>query len=356
MLIDRIKEITAIQSISANEGQMRQYMAEKMQPFVDEIVYDHLGGVFGIIKSDNPNAKTVMVASHMDEVGFMVSMICENGMLKVVPVGGWNINTISAQRFTLQTDAGSEIPVVSSAISPHLLRGSHPQELQVEDILFDAGFSSKEEAIAYGVAPGNPIVPQSEAILTANGENMIAKAWDNRYGCLVILETLAKIKKENLAFNLVMGCNVQEEVGLRGAPVSAHLFKPDLFFAVDCSAANDIHPGSQTFGHLGEGFLMRIQDPRFMLLPKMKEYLVHLADEKQIPYQYYVSKGGTDAAAVQSTLSGIPSAVIGVCARYIHTHQTLFNLNDFKAAQAMLMAVLMDLDTDKINQLTNGER
>lgn len=355
MLVERIKEITEIQSISGFESKMRHYMTEQMAPYVDCIEYDRLGGVFGIIESPVKDAKTVMVAAHMDEVGFMVNMICPNGMLKVLPIGGWNTYAVSAQRFTLQTSSGQEIPVISAAIPPHLLRGKSNQELAVEDILFDAGFTSQEEALSFGVRPGDPIVPYSEAFVTANGQNMVAKAWDNRYGCLAILETLKQIDRSSLKVNVVIGCNVQEEVGLRGAPASAYQFKPDLFFAVDCSAANDMQTKEQTFGHLGEGFLLRVQDPRFIMLPRMKDYLLTVAEDEKIPYQYYISKGGTDAAAVQSALAGIPSAVIGVCARYIHTHHAMFNLADFTAAQQMLIAVLTDLDTDKVNQIIYGK-
>lgn len=350
MLVDRIKKITSIPAISGHEERMRQFMADEMRPFVDEIQYDRLGGVFGVIHSNKPDAKTVMVAAHMDEVGFMLSQIEENGTLKVIPIGGWNPATISAHRFTLLTHDGTEIPVVSSAVSPHLLKGK--ASLDTDDLRFDAGFESREEAERYGVRIGDAIVPYSEAVETINGKNMIAKAWDNRYGCLVILEALKELNREQLAINLVIGCNVQEEVGLRGAPVSAHQFKPDIFLAVDCSAANDMATKQGTFGHLGQGFLLRVQDPRYLMPVKMKNYLLDLAEQYHIPYQYYISKGGTDAAAVQSSLSGVPSAVIGVCARYIHTHHALFNLDDFESAKQLLVHLLYDIDGNRIADLT----
>lgn len=354
-LFKRIKEITEIQATSGHEDRMRHYMAEKMRPFVDEIQYDGLGGVFGIKKSNVPDAKTVMIASHMDEVGFMVSMIRDNGMLKVVPLGGWNPQVVSAQRFTLQTKEG-DYPIISSSIPPHLLRGANgSNQIDVSEILFDAGFTSKEEAMRYGVRPGDTVVPDSEAVMTANEQRVIAKAWDNRYGCLLILQLLEELQDVELNVNLVIGANVQEEVGLRGAPASAHLFKPDLFFAVDCSAANDIQTTTDTFGHLGEGFLVRIQDPRFIMLPRMRQYVLDIAEAHDIPYQYYVSKGGTDAAEVHKANQGIPSAVIGVVARYIHTHQSMFDLSDYDAAFREMSAIIRDLDTTKVNHIIYGE-
>lgn len=354
-LFDKIKTITSIKATSGHEQHMRDYMANQMKPYVDRIEYDGLGGVFGIKESKNPNAKTVMVASHMDEVGFMVTNVKANGMLQVSPLGGWNSQVVSAQRFVLQTN-GAEYPVVSSSIPPHLLRGKSGEgKIDVSDILFDAGFESKEEAYGYGVRPGDTIVPDSEAVLTANGKNVIAKAWDNRYGCLVILEVLEALKDTELDYHLVVGANVQEEVGLRGGTVSANKFKPDLFFAVDCSAADDLYTKEATFGHLGEGFLMRILDPRMIMLPRMREFFIEVAEDNDIPYQYFVSKGGTDAGAVHMSNEGVPSAVIGVCARYIHTHQAMFNLDDYKAARAMLQTVLTTLNNDMIQMIIYGE-
>ena len=354
-LFAQIKEVTEIKATSSNEGAMREYLRQKMTPYVDEIQYDGLGGIFGVIKSKDENAKTVMVASHMDEVGFMVAQIRENGSLKVVPLGGWNSQVVSAQRFVLQTKEG-EIPVVSSSIPPHLLRGQSGQTtIDVSEILFDAGFMSKEEALSYGVRPGDTIVPDSETILCANGKNVIGKAWDNRYGCLMIVHVLEALANKELPFNLVIGANVQEEVGIRGAKVSAHKFNPDLFFAVDCSAANDLQTKVDTYGHLGEGFLVRIQDPRFIMLPRMRDYILDIAEKNDINHQYYVSKGGTDAAEVHQANDGIPSAVIGVVARYIHTHQALFNLDDYKAARAEMIAILTDLTSEKIDYIIYGE-
>lgn len=354
-LFHKIKEITKIQAVSGREKRMRDYLEVKIKPYVDEVVYDGLGGIFGVKRSANPKAKTVMVASHMDEVGFLVAKILPNGMIKASAVGGWNENVVSSQRFTLQTSKG-DYPIITASISPHLLRGGNKNsKIDLNELLFDAGFNSYDEAVEFGVKPGDAIVPYSEAVLTANKQNVISKAWDNRYGCLAIIETLEQLKGVELDYNLVIGANVQEEVGLRGATVSAQKFKPDLFFAVDCSAADDLMSKADTFGHLGEGFLLRTFDPTMITLPRMQDYLENLANTKQIKYQYFVSKGGTDAGAVHLENGGVPSTVIGVCGRYIHTHQTMYNLNDYKAARQMLVAILNDLDNQKIQEIIYGK-
>ena len=339
-----IKELTELQGTSGNERNIRNYMRERMAPLVDRIETDGLGGIFGIREHEDETAPRIMVAAHMDEVGFMVSGITDRGLFRVVPLGGWNAYVVSAQRYTLQTSKG-DIPVISSSVPPHLLRGEgEGKKVKVTDILFDAGFDTKEEAMAFGVRPGDTIVPQVETIWTANKKKIISKAWDNRYGNTVVLETLEALKNEKLPNTLIAGSNVQEEVGLRGTKGAVHKFKPDLFFAVDCSAADDLTTTKDTFGHLGEGFLLRIQDPGMITLKGMREFLLDTAETHDIPYQYFVSKGGTDAGAAHVMNDGVPSAVIGVCARYIHTHQTMFHIDDYAAAKEMVAQVIKALD------------
>ncbi|MFV0557900.1 MAG: glutamyl aminopeptidase [Enterococcus sp.] len=352
----RIKELTELQGTSGFEHEVRDYMREKITPLVDEVQQDGLGGIFGIRQHADADAPKVMVASHMDEVGFMVTQITDRGLFKVVPLGGWNPYVVSAQRYTLKTSAGKNYPVISSSVPPHLLRGTAGQgTVEVASILFDAGFESKDEAMSFGVLPGDTIVPFAETIKTANGKNIISKAWDNRYGCTLVLEALEALQNEQLGHTLIAGANVQEEVGLRGAKASTNKFQPDLFFAVDCSAADDTVTKNGTFGHLGEGTLMRIQDPGLILLPRLREYLLDTAETHNIPYQYFVSKGGTDAGAAHVANEGIPSTVIGVVGRYIHTHQTMFSIADFDAAREMLIQTLKGLDKSTVETIVQGK-
>lgn len=350
-----IKELTEIQGTSGSEEDVRRLMADKLAPLVDYVDYDGLGGVFGIKKSKNPDAPKVMVAAHIDEVGFMLTQIMKNGMMRVQPLGGWSPYVVSAQRFTLKTRQG-DYPIISSSVPPHLLRGSAGQnKVKASDILFDAGFESKEEAESFGVRPGDSIVPQVETIKTVNGKNIICKAWDNRYGCAAVLEMFEALKDVELPFTLIGGANVQEEVGLRGARPSTHKFAPDIFFAVDCSPANDLEEKPENFGKLGEGFLVRIFDPGMIMLQRMREFIIDLAEEKEIPHQYFVSKGGTDAGAAHLVNDGIPSAVIGVPGRYIHTHQTMFRISDYEAAREMLIVSMKTLTPEVINTIIYGK-
>jgi glutamyl aminopeptidase len=338
-----IKRTTELQGISGFEHNVRDFMRSEMNGLVDRIETDGLGGLFGVKESQTPDAPKLMLAAHMDEVGFMVSSITSKGLIKVLPIGGWNPYVVSSQRFTIQTKKG-EYPLVSSSIPPHLLKDKKNTSISIDSILFDGGFESKEEAEEYGVRPGDPIVPVVETIQMANKKTFAGKAWDNRYGVTLVLELLKQLKEEQLPSTLIAGANVQEEVGLRGTKGSVRKFKPDAFLAVDCSPANDLNGDKEAFGRLGDGFLLRIQDPGMILSREMKDYLIDTAETNNIPYQYFVSKGGTDAVAAHTLNEGIPSAVIGVPARYIHTHQSLFRIDDYEAAKEMVYQIVRTFD------------
>ena len=347
-LFHKIKEVTELQGLSGFEGPVRNYLCNRITPHVDRVETDGLGGIFGIKESQAADAPRIMVAAHMDEVGFMVSHIVADGTMRVVALGGWNPLVISSQRFNLHLQDGRQIPIISGSMPPHLSRGANgnPGLLSVDAIIFDAGFESKEEAEAFGIRPGDIIVPQTETILTANGKNVISKAWDNRYGVLMVADLLENLSDINLPNQLIAGANVQEEVGLRGAQASTTKFDPEIFLAVDCSPAGDVF-GEQ--GKIGDGTLLRFYDPGHIMLPNMKDFLLTTAEEASIKYQYYCAKGGTDAGAAHMKNHGIPSTTIGVCARYIHSHQTLYSMDDFLQAQAFLQAIVQKLDRSTVD-------
>ena len=166
----------------------------------------------------------------------------------------------------------------------------------------------------------------------------------------MIRELLENVKDQELNNTLIAGANVQEEVGLRGAHVSTTKFDPEVFFAVDCSPAGDIYSNQ---GKVGDGTLIRFFDPGHIMLPNMKDFLLTTAEEAGIKYQYYCAAGGTDAGAAHLQNAGVPSTTIGVCARYIHSHQTLYAMDDFLEAQAFLQAIVKKLDRSTVDLIKN---
>lgn len=347
-LFEKIKEVTELHGVSGFEGQVRDYLRNRLTPHVDRIETDGLGSIFGIKESSADNAPRVMVAGHMDEVGFMISDIKADGTFRTVALGGWNPLVVSNQRFSLYLQDGRQIPIISGSMPPHLAKGGNGNSglPSIGDVIFDAGFASKKEAEEFGVHPGDVIVPVNETTLTANGKNVISKSWDNRYGVLMAAELAENIANETLPNQLIVGATVQEEVGLRGAHTSITKFDPDIFLAVDCSPAGDVF-GDQ--GAIGQGTLLRFYDPGHILLPNMKDFLLTTAEEAGVKFQYYCGKGGTDAGAAHLKNHGVPSTTIGVCARYIHSHQTLYSMDDFIEAQTFLQAIVKKLDRSTVD-------
>lgn len=201
-----------------------------------------------------------------------------------------------------------------------------------------------------GIQIGDPIVPDTE-LLQLSEFRYASKAWDNRYGCVIALELLEQLQNETLDFDLYVGANVQEEVGLRGAEAASRLIDPDVAFVVDCSPANDMKGRQGLSGVLGEGALLRIKDGTMLLKPTFKSYLKDIAERHHIKYQHYISPGGTDGGMIHKSNIGVPTAVIGVCARYIHSTNAVFDIRDYEAAKDWLSTAIHELDEQMIEKL-----
>ena len=214
----------------------------------------------------------------------------------------------------------------------------------IENMFIDIGADDREEAERLGVRPGQQIVPVCPFTPLANPKKIMAKAWDNRYGVGLALELLQEMKGTNHPNILYAGATVQEELGLRGAETAARLIDPDLFFALDCSPANDMTGDRQAFGRLGDGALLRVYDRTMITHRGLVEFIRDMAETHRIRYQYFVSPGGTDAGKVHLHGIGVPSAVIGVCARYIHTSASILHVDDYMAAKELLIHLVRAMD------------
>ena len=337
------RTLTELPGAPGNEHAMRKFMRSELEKYSDEIVQDHLGGIFGLKKGDDQGPH-IMVAGHMDEVGFMVTQITENGMLRFQPLGGWWSQVLLAQRVEIITDNGPVVGVIGS-IPPHLLSDAvRNKPMDIKNMLIDIGADDLEDAKKIGIKPGQQIVPVCAFTPMANNKKILAKAWDNRYGCGLAIELLKELKDDKLPNTLYSGANVMEEVGLRGAQTAASLIKPDLFFALDASPANDMSGSKTEFGQLGKGTLLRIFDKSMITHRGMREFVLDTAETHNIPYQYFISQGGTDAGRVHMSNEGVPSAVVGICSRYIHTSGSIIHTDDYAAAKELIVKLVRSAD------------
>lgn len=340
---EMFKILTELPGAPGNEHAVRKFMRQELEKYSDRLIQDNLGSVFGV-KDGQEDSPRIMVAGHMDEVGFMVTQITDNGMIRFQPLGGWWNQVMLATRVDIMA-GDTVIPGVIGSIPPHLLSEElRSKPMDIKNMLIDIGADDKQDALALGIRPGQQIVPFSPFTPMANDKKIMAKAWDNRYGCGLAIELLKELKDEKLPNQLFSGATVMEEVGLRGAQTAATMIKPDLFFALDASPANDATGDKNEFGQLGHGTLLRILDKSMVTHRGMREFILDTAETHNIPYQYFVSQGGTDAGRVHTANEGIPSSVIGICSRYIHTSASIIHTDDYAAAKELLVKLVKATD------------
>lgn len=348
--LDLYKKLTELPGAPGFEHDVRKFMRTELEKYSDEIVQDGLGSIFGV-KVGDEKGPTVMVGGHMDEVGFMVTSITENGLLRFQTLGGWWSQVLLAQRVNIITDNGPVVGIIAS-IPPHLLDESQRSKpMDIKNMLIDIGADDREDALRIGIKPGQQIVPICPFTPMANKKKIMAKAWDNRLGCGLAIELLKNVQGEKLPNILYSGATVQEEVGLRGAQTAANLIKPDIFFALDASPANDMSGSKDTFGQLGKGALLRVYDRSMVTHKGMREFLLDTVESNNIPYQYFASQGGTDAGRVHISNEGVPSAFVGVCSRYVHTHAAIISVDDYEAAKEMLIALVRKCDKATVDTI-----
>ncbi|SMO57109.1 M42 family metallopeptidase [Melghirimyces algeriensis] len=350
----RFGALTQLPGVPGAEGEVRGALRQELSQYTEEKVQDRLGSLFGVKRGTKDHPR-VMVAGHMDEVGFMVTRITEQGFLKFQPLGGWWGQVMLAQRVQVVTRAGKRIPGVIGSTPPHLLNEeSRKKPVDIKEMFIDIGVDHEDEAYAIGVRPGDMIVPVCPVVEMEGGKRLMTKAVDNRFGCAMALELLDDLTTMNHPNTVYAGATVQEEVGLRGAVTSAQTVNPDVFFAVDAGPAGDTPGVKDGFGALGKGVVIRLFDRSMVPLPGMRRFLVETAEEEGIPYQFFVSQGGTDAGAVHKTGRGVPSAAIGVCARYIHSHAAVVDKDDILATKRFLASLVQRLDQDRLDQIRLG--
>jgi len=344
------RTLTEFPAAPGFERELRAWVKNALSPYTEEFVQDRLGSLFAVLRGDDAGPR-VMVAGHMDEVGFMVTGISEAGMVRFQPLGGWWSQAVLAQRLQIITDNGPIVGVVGS-IPTHLLdEAQRSKPVDIKSMYIDIGADNKAEAESFGIRPGQQIVPICEFTPLANPKKIMAKAWDNRYGVGLAIELVQALHGEKLPNTVYAGATVQEELGLRGARTAANLIQPDIFFGLDASAANDMMGDKSQFGQLGQGALLRIFDPTMLTHRGMVEYVQDTAETNKIKYQYFVSPGGTDAGQVHLSGIGVPSTIIGICSRYIHTSSSIIHADDYEAAKELLIKLVKGLDRSTLQTI-----
>lgn len=348
---NRIKKLLEIPGVSGREEIITKEISKNIKKNGFEISYDNLGSVWGVKKSSNLKAKTLFIDAHMDEVGFLVSDITDSGLLKLEPMGGiWNA-TLNSQRLRVWTNDFKESysgVVLWPNVNTH--QGSNKKTPNIEDMLLDIGASSKKEVLKWGITQSSTVT--FDTITEFNGNRVISKATDNRVGVSLSIDVMEHLKNKELDYNVVIGSSVQEETGLVGARTSAYKYKPDLAIVIDVSPANDIPSPQEPKGILGNGTMLRHKDARTIYPKTIVEYLRNLMKKENIKYQDYFSFGGTNAGVIHVSNEGIKTIPVGLVARNLHTGSSVFDLSDYRDTEKLLISIIDDLSSSKINKLS----
>jgi putative aminopeptidase FrvX len=347
-----LKELAEAPGVPGQEEAVRQVMRRHLEP-LGEVLTDNLGSVIG--RKDGPaGGPKVMLAGHLDEIGFMVTRITDEGFLKFQTLGGWWEQVMLAQRVEVLTRKGPIIGVIGSK-PPHILAPDERNKVADKKAMFiDIGAESRAEAEAWGVRPGDAVVPVGPFAQMRNPELIMAKAWDNRFGCALAIEVLRRLKGQPHPNTVFAVGTVQEEVGLRGATTTTNVIQPDIGIALDTGIAGDM-PGvsvDDAAGKLGGGPVVLLYDGSMIAHTGLRNLLIDVAEAENLPLQFdKMPGGGTDGGRMHIFGAGAPTIVLGVAVRYIHTHTAIMHRRDFDQAAQLLVALLQRLDGETVAKL-----
>jgi endoglucanase len=338
-----LKELVEANGAPGFESDVATVMQRHLKP-IGSVSRDRLGS-FICEKVGDPKGPRIMLAGHLDEVGFLVKSVTKEGFVKFLGLGGWWGHVVLGQRLVIQTRMGPVVGVVGSK-PPHELREEDRKKvLELKDMYIDVGATSDWDVKKkLDIRPGDPILPISDFMVMANPNLLLAKAWDNRMGCALAAETAIRLKGQKHPNVLFAVGTVQEEVGLRGAQTSATKIRPDVGLALDVGIAHDT-PGTEGDEKLGGGPLVVIYDATSIPNRHLRDFVIDTAAKLKLTLQFEsVERGGTDAGRIHMTGEGVPSLSLGIPSRYIHSHNSIIDRRDFEATVKLLVALVKRLD------------
>lgn len=350
-----LEELTNASGIPGFEGQVRNIMQRNLEG-IASVQYDKLGGIVGV-KRGQANSPRVMLSSHMDEIGFMVRHITQEGAIRFHHVGGIWDQLLPGLRVSIHTSGGDVLGVVG-AKPPHLQfpRKEHKKAVKTKNLYVDIGSTSARETANMGVRIGDPIIPVSKFTIMSNPKTYLAKAFDDRVACALAIQTVERLVHEEHPNTLYAAGTVFEEQGLRGAITMSHVVDPDVAIILEIDFCGDV-PGideDESTIKLGAGPSLLVFDTNMIPNIKLKDLVIDTAKSMEIPLQFSAWQGGcTDGAKIHVHKAGVPTIVIGVPTRHVHSFEGIIHRDDYDNALELIVAVIKKLDAASVKELTN---
>ena len=315
-MINDLKRIMSIHGVTSDEGRVADYIEKELLPYVDEIKRDPLGNLIAVKKSSLADAKKVMLAAHMDEIGFMVTCIEESGYIRIAPVGG--INPIAYAYCSVIFKNGTVGVLVPEG-------KVEPKDLNVSRMYVDIGAKNAKEA-EKKVKIGEFLTCR-HAFTHLYGKRYSGRPFDDRVGCYVMIEIAKALKECKNTVYFVF--TTQEEVGLRGAAAASYNVQPDIGLAFDVAPVADTIASPARTLKLGKGAAIKIKDSSVICNSQLVAALKELAEKGNIDHQMEITeRGGTDTAMMQTVAGGSKAAGISIPSRYIHSQNEMIDMHD----------------------------
>ena len=347
-----LKELTEARATVGHEDEVRRIMAARLGR-LGEVRFDGLGSVLCELRgsADRPR---VMLAAHMDEIGFLVKHVTKGGFLRLYPLGGWMPPVLSGQRMAVQT-AGGDVPAVIGSRPPHgVPREERHIGPKLAELYADIGATSREEVAAAGVRVGDPVVPDAPFVPMRDPQTYLAKAFDDRAGCALLIELMEAFASRPHPNTLVAAATVQEEpLTERGAATSLEFAKPDVAIILEGALAEDTPDhGEDGPVRLGGGPGLSVGDDGVVLNPRLRDLVTGLAEKAGIPLQPHVLAGGhTDGMVIQQHRGGVPTVTFGVPMRYVHCHSGIMKRSDYDGTLRLIGLLIEELSAATVSRL-----
>lgn len=345
-------DLTLANGISGHEKEVAGVFKDWVKDSVDRIEYDNLGSIVAI-KEGKETGPRLMFAGHIDEIGFLVKNIDENGYLRIHPVGGWWPHVLLSQPVIVMTRDERMYTGVIGSQAPHGMKPEvRNKVMDIKDLFVDIGVSSKAEAMdVLGIQIGDMVVPKADFHVLANPNYLMSKAWDNRVGAAIVVDVLRELREEKTDATIYGVGTVQEEVGLRGAKTSAQMINPDVAITLDVTIATDT-PGEDNRIKLGVGATLEVMDGSYIGHKGLLYYLQDLSKEMGIENQLEIlSAGGTDSGEIHKVHDGVIALTVSIPARYIHSHYGIIHRKDYADTVKLLAEFSRRLDNELLDEL-----
>lgn len=348
---DLLRRLSEASGPSGFEEPVRKIMVPELRAATDELRYDGLGSIIARQGSSGPR---IMLDAHMDELGGMVRRATPDGFLTMQMLGGWLDQAIAGQRWTIIGTHGP-VQAVTGIRDVHLTSVDERTRLIPRDAVFlDVGAKSAAEVAALGIAPGDPVVPDSRFEVINGTDNYLGKAWDDRVGCAVLIEAARRLRASGHPNQIFFAATVQEEIGLRGARTATAIIKPDIGIAIEGGVTGDsggAHP-EESQAKLGGGPGIFLYDSSALPNRKFVALVRDTARIAKIALQSDLVQGyGDDSAEMQTVNGGAPTINLVIPARYTHVHNGIINRRDFDGMVELVVALIKRLDARTVEQL-----